>query len=206
MINRACLKNPKDWWNVDHGSFENKGYSGSIVTTNNEEVVLAERLARRKDERQFLEQGQYLTKTRYWTHRKYKEFKRKTVVVTNWKNEVEPLSIVQYVFEDEPHHVSPKKHGNAKGSKRFCPTSKRTKNNIIKRVCSCQDPSKIYVEAFKEAGKMLAVKAVSDLLRNARQVKYERSKLRPKAEADELASFLHKSRNSMFSGLHSHEL
>lgn len=102
MINRVCLKNPKDWWNDDHGSFENKGYSDSIVTTNNEEVVLAERLARRKDERQFLEQGQYLTKTRYWTHRKYIEFKGKTVVVTNWKNEVEPLGMVKYVFEESP--------------------------------------------------------------------------------------------------------
>ena len=47
---------------------------------------------------------------------------------------------------------------------------------------------------------------LSDLLRNARQVKYERSQLRPKAEADELASFLHKSRNSMFSGLLALEL
>lgn len=100
--------------------------------------------------------------------------------------------MVQYVFEDEPHHVSPKKHGNAKGSKRFYPTSKSTKNNIIKRVCSCQDPSKIYVQALDEAVKMLAVKAVSDPLRNARQVEYEWSKLWPKAEADELASFLHK--------------
>ena len=45
---------------------------------------------------------------------------------------------------------------------------------------------------------MMAVKAVSHLPRNARQVKYERSKLRQKAEVDELASFLKKSRNSMW--------
>lgn len=116
-------------------------------------MVLAERLARRKDERQVIEQGQYLVNTRYWTHRKYIEIKRKTVVETNWKNEVEPLGMVQYVFEDQPHYMSPNKHGNAKGSKRFYPTSKSTKNNIIKRVLSCQGPSKIYVQAFEEAGK-----------------------------------------------------
>lgn len=40
------------------------------------------------------------------------------------------------------------------------------------------------------------MKAVSDLLRNTREVKYERSKLRQKTEVDKLASFLDKSRNS----------
>ena len=40
-----------------------------------------------------LEQGQYLVKTTYWTHRKHKDFKRKTVEVINWKNEVEPLGM-----------------------------------------------------------------------------------------------------------------
>ena len=143
-----------------------------------------------------LEQGQYLVKTTYWTHGKYKDFKRKTVEVTNWQNEVEPLSMVLSFFEDEPHYVSPKKHGNAKGGKRFYPTSRSTKTNIIKRVGSCHGPTKIYDEAFQDAGGMFAVKAVSDLLRNTRQVKYERSKLRQKTEVDELASFLDKSRNS----------
>ena len=191
-----CLKNPDDWLKDDHGSFENKGYSGNILTTNNEEVFFSERLPRRKDERPLLEEDQYFVKTTYWTHRKYTDFKRKTVEVTNWKNEVEPLGMVQYYFEDEPHKVSPKKHGNTKGNKRFYPTSRSTKNNIIKRVRSCQGPTKIYDRAFEEAGGMMAVKAVSDLPRNARQVKYERSKLRQKAEVDELASFLEKGRNS----------
>ena len=40
------------------------------------------------------------------------------------------------------------------------------------------------------------MKAVSDLSRNTRQGKYERSKLTQKTEVDELASFLDKSRNS----------
>ena len=196
VINRACLKSPDDWLQDDHGSFENKGHSGIIVTTSDEDGVYTERLPRRKQERRVLEEGQYLVKTTYWTHRKYKDFKRKTVEVTNWKNEVEPLGMVQYFFEDEPHYVSPKKHGNAKGGKRFYPTSRSTKNNIIKKVCSHQGPTKIYDQAFQDAGGMLAVKAVSDLPRNTRQVKYERSKLRQKTEVDELASFLDKSRNS----------
>lgn len=71
---------------------------------------------REKKERQVLEQGQYLVKTMYWTQRKNKDFKQKTVEVTNWKNKVEPLGMVQCFFEDEPHYVSPKKHGNPKGS------------------------------------------------------------------------------------------
>ena len=104
--------------------------------------------------------------------------------------------MVQYLFEDEPHYVSPKKHGNAKGGKRFYPTSRSTKNNIIKRVRSCQGPSKIYDQAFQDAGGMFAVKTVSDLPRNTKQVKYERSKLRQKTEVDELTSFLDKSRYS----------
>lgn len=76
--------------------------------------------------------------------------------------------MVQYVFEDKPHYVSPKKRGNAKGGKRSYPTSRSTKNNIIKRVRSCQGPTKTYDQAFQDAGGMLAVKAVSDLPRNAR--------------------------------------
>lgn len=103
VINRACLKSPDDWLQDDHGSFENKGHSGIIVTTSSEDGVFTERLPRRKQERPVLEQGQYLVKTTYWTHRKYKDFKRKTVEVTDWKNEVEPLGMVQYIFEDEPH-------------------------------------------------------------------------------------------------------
>ena len=148
VINRACLKSPDDWLQDDHGSFENKGHSGIIVTTGNEDGVFTGRLPRKKQERPVLEQGQYLVKTTYWTHGKYKDFKRKTVEVTNWQNEVEPLGMVQYFFEDEPHYVSPKKHGNAKGGKRFYPTSRSTKTNIIKRVRSCQGPTKIYDEAF----------------------------------------------------------
>ena len=144
VTDRACLKSPDDWLQDDHGSFENKGHSGIIVTTSSEDGVFTERLPRRKQERPVLKQGQYLVKTTYWTHRTYKDFKRKTVEVTNWKNELEPLGMVQYFFEDEPHYVSPKKHGNANGGKRFCLTSRSAKNNIIKRVRSCQGPTKMY--------------------------------------------------------------
>ena len=60
VINRASLKSPDDWLQDDHGSFENKGHSGIIVTTTNEDGVYTERLPRRKQERQVLQQGQYL--------------------------------------------------------------------------------------------------------------------------------------------------
>lgn len=188
VIKRTCLKSPDDWLQDDHGSFENKGHSGLIVTSD-EDGVFTERLPRRKQERPLLEQGQYLVKTTYWTHRKHKDFKRKTVEVINWKNEVEPLGMMQYFFEDEPHNVSPKKHGNAKGGERFYPTSRSTKSNISKRVRSCQGPSKIYDQAFQDAGGMFAIKAVSDLPRNSRQVKYERSKLRQKNRQRRVGQF-----------------
>ena len=118
--------------------------------------------------------------TRYWIHRKYKDFKQKTVEVANWKNELKPLGVVQYISEDEPHYVSPRKHGNATGVKHFYPTSHSTKNITIKRVCLWQGPPKFYNQTFQDGGGMFAVKAVSDLPRNTRQVKYERSKLRQK--------------------------
>lgn len=65
VINRASLKSPDDWLQDDHGSFENKGHSGIIVTTTNEDGVYIERLPRRKQERQVLQQGQYLVKRTY---------------------------------------------------------------------------------------------------------------------------------------------
>ena len=102
--------------------------------------------------------------------------------------------MMQYFFEDETHNIPPRKHGNAKGGKRVYPSSHSTKTNIIKRVRFCQGPSKIYDQAFQDAGGMFALKVVSDRPRNTRQVKNERSKLRQKM--DELTSFLDKSRNS----------
>ena len=75
VINGACLKSPDDWLQDNHGSFENKGHSGIIVTTSDEDGVYTERLPRRKQERRVLEEGQYLVKMTYWTHRKYKDFK-----------------------------------------------------------------------------------------------------------------------------------
>ena len=57
-----CLKNPEDWLNDDHDGFENKGYYGSIVTMNSEEVVFVERMPRIKGK--FLRKGSILSKQR----------------------------------------------------------------------------------------------------------------------------------------------
>ena len=62
VINRACLKSPDDWLQDDHGSFENKGHSGIIVTTSNGDSVFTERLPRRKQESQCLSSDSILLK------------------------------------------------------------------------------------------------------------------------------------------------
>ena len=61
---------------------------------------------------------------------------------------------------------------------------------IHEKVKSAAGPIKIYDDMFEEKGGIGTVKSASEIPRNARQVKYERAKVRQTNDKDELATFL----------------
>ena len=92
------------------------------------------------------------------------------------------LALVQYQYDGEEHHISPKKHPRTK--KPFIPTTSSTRQSIEDKVKHPMGPSTIYDKVFEEAGGMLDVEAISHTPRNIKQVKNARAKLR-RASNDE---------------------
>ena len=99
------------------------------------------------------------------------------------------LALVQYQYDGEEHHVSPKKHPRTK--KPFIPTASSTRQSIEDKVKHPMGPSSIYDKVFEETGGMLDVEAISHAPRNIKQVKNARAKLkRASNDEDEFYSLL----------------
>ncbi len=69
------------------------------------------------------------------------------------------------------------------------------RKKFAKKVKSPAGLIKIYDDTFQEKGGISNIKSASEIPKNVRQVKYERAKVRPTNDKDELATFLDKAQN-----------
>jgi len=161
--NRICLERPlgvnedasfvfdtrklqarRDYLEDNIGGYRNQGHCGKIFTVKTDRIVDAYAMERTLQERPPLGPDQYLVKVVYWSHKKHKDFKRRTFEVSSSRGEG-VFVLVQYLFEAEAHEVSPCKKMR---------TSEGTKQKIRDRVGSHKTPSALYDELFDEVGGM----------------------------------------------------
>ena len=88
--------------------------------------------------------------------------------------------LVQYLFEDKAHQISPSKKMR---------TSAFTQRKIRECVVGHKTPSAIYDELFDEGGGM-DIKSSSDLPQSTDQIKYECQKIPKKSDVDEMVTLL----------------
>ena len=125
-------------------------------------------MPRKAKNRPALAEGQYLFKRTYYYHMKYNDYRTQALIVTDHTNRQQPLIQLEYFFCNEPHHVSPKKHGNVKLSNsrsKFYPTSASTKKLLSSSVNETSSgPTTIFDEVFEKAGGLRGAEADSDLI------------------------------------------
>jgi hypothetical protein len=138
--------------------------------------------------------NQYCVMTTYWRHSNYADFKRRSTEILNSDGGPTELGFLQYYFDGIEHGVSPKKPWKSKEKPEVLPYSTKHKGKKEK-VKSPAGPIKIYDDTFQEKGGIGNIKSASEITRNVRQVKYERTKVRPTNDKDELATFLDKAQN-----------
>ena len=187
VIDTRKLQARRDYLEDNIGGYRNQGHCGKIFTVKNDRIVDAYAMERTLQERPPLGPDQYLVKVVYWSHKKHKDFKRRTFEVSSSRGEG-VFVLVQYLFEAEAHEVSPCKKMR---------TSEGTKEKIRDRVGSHKTPSALYDELFDEVGGM-DFKCASDLPRSIDQIKYERQKLRKKTDVDEMATLLQMSKEGQY--------
>ena len=189
VIQRSALKDKGDWLVTDLGSFNNFGHGGKVFQVEDGNILSSRRWPRRVQDRFDLEEDEYLVLSTYWKHAKYSDFSRITTVVSQKDGQELDLALVQYQYEGEEHHISPKK--NPRTKKPFIPTASSTRRSIEAKVKHPMGPSTIYDKVFEEAGGMIEVEAVSNAPRNIKQVKNARAKLkRISSDEDEFYSLL----------------
>ena len=189
VIQRSALKDKGDWLVTDLGSFANFGHGGKVFQVEDGNILSSRRWPRRVQDRFDLEEDEYLVLSTYWKHAKYSDFSRITTVVSQKDGQELDLALVQYQYEGEEHHISPKKDPRTK--KAFIPTASTTRRSIEAKVRHPMGPSTIYDKVFEEAGGMIEVEAVSNAPRNIKQVKNARAKLkRISSDEDEFYSLL----------------
>ena len=123
-----------------------------------------------------MEEDEYLVLSTYWKHAKYSDFSRITTVVSQRDTQELDVALVQYKYEGEEQHISPKK--NPRTKKPFISTASSTRQSIEDKVKRPMGPSTIYNKVFEEASGMMEVEAVSNAPRNIKQVKNARAKLK----------------------------
>ncbi|XP_068716927.1 chromosome transmission fidelity protein 18 homolog [Montipora capricornis] len=141
VIQRSALKHRDDWLVTHLGSFDNEGQSGRVFKVEGEEVISTKQWPRRVEERFRLEDDEYLVLSTCWRHAKYKDFSRITTVVSQKHNKELDLVLVQYYFQGNEHHISPKKH--PRSQRPFIPTASRTRNSIVEKLKKPMGPSAI---------------------------------------------------------------
>jgi len=90
-----------------------------------------------------LEEDEYLVLITYWKHAKYSDFSRITTFVSQKDGQEVDLAIVQYQFEGEEHHISPKK--NPQKKKPFILSGSSTRQSIEAKLKHPMGPSTIYL-------------------------------------------------------------
>ena len=193
LIDRSKLSHQDDWAKDDLGTWRNQGYGGTVLTVSEDGVVFeARQLPKRLKDRCVLEENQYLLKTTYYCCQASTDYSRRMTSLTDWNGTTLDLIILSYSFTGAPHAISLKPHGNARKRKSpFVPTATSTKNKVKNSVESvCAGPSRLYDEICQDVGDIWDLKAVSDLPRNTRQVKYARQTCRAPSQTDDVADLL----------------
>ena len=189
VIQRSALKGKGDWLETDLGSFSNLGHTGKVLQLEDGDILASTQWPRRVEVRFELNKDEYLVLSTNWKHAKYSDYSRITTVVSKKGGHELDLALVQYQYDGEEHHISPKKHPRTK--KPFIPTASSTRQSIEDKVKHPMGPSTIYDKVFEEAGGMLDVEAISHAPRNIKQVKNARAKLkRASNDEDEFYSLL----------------
>ena len=92
--------------------------------------------------------GSVLVLTTFWQHKNDPTFRRKS---TEYRTEAgeQPIGLLEYYFEGEPHNVSPKKTKRGKDIIPMCPSAKARVNEIL-RTNPHKGPKSVMVEAAGE--------------------------------------------------------
>lgn len=177
----------RDYLEDNIGNFRNLGHCGNIFQLKNDTIVQTRGMERSAKERPPLERDEVLVKVVYWSYKKHRDFKKRTYEVSSFRGEG-VFVLVQSLFEDEAHEISPAKKMR---------TGAGTKQKIRERVVGHKTPSAIYDELFDEGGGM-DFKSTSDLSRSIDQIKYERQKIRKKSDVDEMATLLQMAKEKQY--------
>ena len=114
VIQRSALKGKGDWLVTDLGYFSNLGHTGKVLQVEDGDILASTRWPRRVEVRFELNKDEYLVLSTYWKHAKYSDYSRITTVVSKKGGHELDLALVQYQYDGEEHHVSPKKHPRTK--------------------------------------------------------------------------------------------
>ena len=144
VIQRSALKDQGDWLVPDPGSFANFGHGGKVFQVEDGNILSSRRWPRRVRD---LEEDEYLVLSTYWKHAKYSDFSRITTVVSQKDGQELDLVLLQYQYEGEEHHISPKKDPRTK--KTFISTASNTRRSIEAKVKHPMGPSTIYDKYLK---------------------------------------------------------
>lgn len=194
LIDTNSLRSRSDYLYDDNGSYRNHGTRGFLFDIDSHEQKMGKV---RKSEAYKIDSRKYnILWCTYWVHTNYPDFKRKTYEVET-QNGFCGNVFVRYSFDDEEHPLSPAKHKSTK--KRFYPTSTSTKASIKKEILSQTGPVDIYDGVFEASGGISNAEAISDLPRNARQVKNARAKARSSlSNKQEFGTFMMEAKNNDF--------
>ena len=193
VVDRTKLKNSEDWLVTDLGAFENRGSSARVFLINDDRVVESRVSKGTKAEKQQLQTGEYMVRNVFERHKKYNDFNRASTIITRWDGEELPLGLIQFTFAKEEHHISPHKH--PRSGKQFIPTAPSTKAKLLKEASGRKGPSRIFDEISEEAGGVLDCEQSADLPRDSKQVVNARQRSQSKANEEEFASLLDRSKN-----------
>ena len=176
------LETVKDDWQDDHrwnatSAAREKKYN---VTASNDQDVHIEPGDSTLDA--------YSVKRHRYIHDSATDYHRLIVTVKEPSGRTFPLALVQYRFDNEPHPVSNKPHGNSKDGVPFVPTKRSTIQKLTAEVQKQRSVKRAIFNVEESENSMMA-SSQSSLPRNERQGKYLKSKLNPKS-SDPISTLL----------------
>ena len=111
-----------------------------------------------------LKQGQYIVRNVYYRHKKYPDFMRTAMTISD---STRGLGLLEYCFTGSEHHVSPH---NPRSSSSYIPTTLPTRDASKEKVTPHKGPLSIFDESFEEAGRIVHCEIGADMPRNVKQI------------------------------------
>ena len=131
----------------------------------------------------------YAVKRQRFIHDTAKDFHKLILTVTQPSGRTQPVALVQYHFDGEPHQaIQNRPHGNSKTGIPFVPTKRSTIKKLTGEVQKKRSVKRAIFNVEDSQDGIMA-KSQSSLPRNERQGKYLKSKINPKSP-DPLSSLL----------------